>query len=210
MDESKTAAHIDMGALLLADVSGYSVFLESVTAAHPEMLQGEVPPAFPAMSSLLDVVVQSLAPHFELSEIEGDAVFAYAPMERLGGESTPVELIRSAYSAFRRRVVEVLAMHMHDCSACIVFPTLELKFVLHHGRFVVQEIAGRDRLLGPDVNLAHRLLKNGIEERTGWRAYLFLTEPAAAIWGAGLDSPLTHREEYPDVEVSGVVVPLGS
>ncbi len=57
---------LETGTLLLADISGYTTFLGLVTAVHPEMIgsAGPIPPAYPIMSSLLDVVVDRIAPTF--------------------------------------------------------------------------------------------------------------------------------------------------
>ena len=54
-----SAEQVDTGSLLLADISGYTSFLQEVAAAHPEMTRpgAQVPPAYPVMSSLLDVTV---------------------------------------------------------------------------------------------------------------------------------------------------------
>ena len=92
---------VDTGFLLLADISGYTSFLEKVAVAHPEMTRpgGEVPPAYVVMSSLLDVVVEMIAPVFSLAELEGDAVFGYALGDRLERDSaTLLEIVRSAYA----------------------------------------------------------------------------------------------------------------
>jgi hypothetical protein len=60
-------------------------------------------------------------------------------------------------------------------------------------------------LLGPAVNVAHRLLKNSIQARIGYRPYLFLTDAAAS--GLNLAEPgVEHREDYgtsdPSTDVS--------
>jgi hypothetical protein len=205
----------DTGLLLLADISGYTRFLELVTAEHPEMTgaDGVVPPAYPVLSSLLDVVVGRLEPTFTIADIEGDAVFAYAPDDRLGGDGAArlIEIVRSAYGAFRERVAEAMAIHKHDCQACMIFPSLELKFVVHHGAFVLQPIAGRERLLGPAVNVAHRLLKNSVTEDTGRRAYLLVTTAAAQRVELAPGTGASHVEHFPDVgTVTGLVFGLGS
>jgi hypothetical protein len=204
--------HVDTGTLLLADISGYTSFLEKVAGAHPEMtLPGaEVPPAYPVMSSLLDVVVESIAPAFQLSELEGDAVFGYASGDRLaGGAETLLHIVRSAYSAFRNRIEEAMVLQKHECQACIILPSLELKFVVHHGPFVVHWIAGRQRLLSPAVNVAHRLLKNSITEETGKRAYLFVSAAAAEHLMLMPEAGLAHEEQYADVgSVTGIVIGL--
>jgi hypothetical protein len=199
-----TTPHVDTGLLLLADISGYTSFLEKVAAAHPEMSRpgAEVPPAYPVMSSLLDVVVERISQAFQLSEIEGDAVFAYASGDRLaGGAATLLEIVRSAYRAFRDRIDEAMVLQRHNCQACVLLPSLELKFVVHHGPFVVHRIGGRQRLLSPAVNLAHRLLKNSITERTGYRAYLFVTDPAAERLNLAATVGVAHEEHYADVGV---------
>jgi len=206
---------LETGTLLLADISGYTTFLGLVTAVHPEMigLAGPIPPAYPIMSSLLDVVVDGIAPTFRLSEIEGDAVFGYATDDEMNrdGESA-LQAIRSAYSGFRGRIDEAMAHHQeHECDACSILPTLDLKFLLHHGPLVVQRIAGRERLLGPAVNLTHRLLKNSVSEQTGHRGYLFTTDEAAEQLGLSQQIGVRHEEDYADVgSVSGTVVGLAA
>ena len=57
-------------------------------------------------------------------------------------------------------------------AACRAIPTLDLKFVVHHGAYIAQRVAGTTELVGADVALAHRLLKNGVAEATGWRLAL--------------------------------------
>ena len=203
---------LETGTLLLADISGYTTFLGLVTAVHPDMIgsAGPIPPAYPIMSSLLDVVVDRIAPTFRLSEIEGDAVFGYATDDQLRDGETALKTVRSAYGGFRGRIDEAMSYHQkHECDACSILPTLDLKFLLHHGPLVVQRIAGRERLLGPAVNLTHRLLKNSVSEQTGRRGYLFTTDEAAEQLGLSQQIGVRHQEDYADVgSVSGTVIGL--
>jgi len=203
---------VETGFLLLADISGYTSFLESVAAAHPEMTRpgAEVPPAYPIMSSLLDVVVERIAPAFQLAEIEGDAVFGYALGDRLAGDAaTLLEIVRSTHGAFRERIEEGMVLQRHDCQACIILTSLELKFVVHHGPFVVHRIAGREKLQSPAVNVAHRLLKNSITQQTGCRAYLLVTDAAADQLRLMPEVGAAHEERYADVGlVTGIVIGL--
>src|SRR5690242_4857759 len=66
------------GALVLADISGYTGFLEAVSAAHYDDIfgGGAVPAAYPLISTLLDGIIGRLHPPFRLAKLEGDAVFA--------------------------------------------------------------------------------------------------------------------------------------
>ena len=209
---AREGPHVETGVLLLADISGYTSFLERVAEAHPEFTRpgGEVPPAYPIMSSLLDVVVERIAPTFLLAEIEGDAVFGYAVGDRLGEGTTLLEIVRSTYDAFHQRIEDAMVLQKkHECQACILLPSLELKFVAHHGPFVVHRIAGQERLLSPTVNVAHRLLKNSITEQTGHRGYLFVTAAAAEQLGLMPEVGVAHEEGYDDVGlVRGTVIGL--
>ncbi|MEX2547012.1 MAG: DUF2652 domain-containing protein [Chloroflexota bacterium] len=208
-----TRPHADTGLLLLADISGYTAFLGKVATEHPDMVQpgGQVPPAYVVMSSLLDMVVDRIAPAFHLCEIEGDAVFAYAADDPglVQGEQDLMALVRSAYAGFRERIDEAMVVHKHECRACFLLPSLELKFVVHHGNFVIQPIAGQTKLLGPTVNVAHRLLKNSVTQQMGSRAYLLVTDAAAGRLHFRPDTGLAHEENYPDVgTVAGRVIGL--
>jgi hypothetical protein len=81
--------------------------------------------------------------------------------------------------------------------------------VLHRGRVVRQTVGSRTEILGPAVNVAHRLLKNTIQARIGARPYLFMTDAAAT--GLGLPGVgVEHREDYPDVgPIGGRILELG-
>jgi hypothetical protein len=43
-----------------------------------------------------------------------------------------------------------------------VLSGLELRFLLHHGKYIVQSVAGHQKLLGPDVTISHLLAKNHV------------------------------------------------
>ena len=115
------------------------------------------------------------------------------------------------YGAFRDRIDGVMLLHGHDCEACMILPSLELKFVVHHGPVVIHRIAGRERLQSPAVNVAHRLLKNSVTEQTGQRAYLFVSEAAAKQLGLMPEVGMAHAERYADAGlVTGIVIGLDS
>jgi hypothetical protein len=60
-------------------------------------------------------------------------------------------------------------------------PDLDLKFVVHHGTIVRQRLAGREELLGSDVILVHRLLKNEVIATTGIRAYALFSQACVDV-----------------------------
>lgn len=92
----------ETGILLLADISGFTSFLEAVAVAHPEMLRsgGEAPPAYRVLSSLLDVVVARIEPAFTLANVEEDAVFAYGLGDGMAGNAEGVlDTVPAAHGA---------------------------------------------------------------------------------------------------------------
>lgn len=83
-----------------------------------------------------------------------------------------------------------------DCVACERLHELELKFVLHWGNYVVQPIAGQDELMGPDVTMAHMLLKNEVSNLLGHSAYVLVTDSAAQRFEIPLHESTPHTEHF--------------
>ena len=192
----RTAAE---GPLLLADISGYTSFLQDVEVAHRDdaFANGAVPQAYGLMSSLLDGIVACLVPPFTLSKIEGDAVFAFATAdaEVPHGEAL-IDQVRACYADFASRIGQAGAIWTCTCAACVRANTLDLKFVVHAGKFVLQEIAGSRELSGPEVVMAHRLLKNGAAQHVGDGAYLLLSEAAANSLEVSIADAIPMTETY--------------
>jgi hypothetical protein len=187
------------GTLLLADISGYTAFLQAVAEAHAaDMAAGTfVPKAYPLLTSLIDGIVERIAPPFVLSKLEGDAVFAFAAEGELGirGQSV-VDCLTACYEGYRARLNEASELMTCTCDACLSIGGLELKFVLHHGRYIVQSVAGHQELLGPEVTISHLLLKNHVADLIGRSAYALVTESAAAHLNLPLERALPITEEY--------------
>lgn len=159
---------IQRGYLVLADISGFTEFLVDSELDHaPHILK-----------NLINFLLDRLTSALTLAEVEGDAVFAYASADELSRGELLLELVERTYVDFRdtqRSLVHNLAC---PCFACQLVPTLNLKFVVHFGEYVLQQVAGRTKPVGTAVNAAHRLLKNGIEKETGWRGYALFTQDA--------------------------------
>jgi len=187
------------GTLLLVDISGYTAFLQAVATAHAaDIAAGRfVPKAYPLLTSLLDGIVGRIAPPFVLSKLEGDAVFAFAAEGELGvrGQSV-VDCLTACYGAYRARLDEARGVMACTCDACGSIGGLELKFVLHHGEYVVQSIAGHQELLGPEVTISHLLLKNHVADLVGRSAYALVTESAVAYLDLPLERAVPITEQY--------------
>jgi uncharacterized protein YndB with AHSA1/START domain len=158
--------------LVIADISGYTDYLAGVELDHAQDI----------LADLIDRVVKALRPRFKLAKLEGDAAFAYALTDKVDG-SLLQDTIESAYFAFRRRVRDIRQASSCECDACRRIPTLDLKFVVHHGLVARQRMAGRDELVGRDVILIHRLLKNSASAKVGGHAYALYTDQCIKAMG---------------------------
>lgn len=174
------------GYLLLADISGYTSFLATVELEH----------AHEILSDLLEVIVAQLKSLLRISKLEGDAVFAYVDEARLPRGETLLELIETTYVAFRQRRDTSSRATTCTCRACQSMPSLELKFFVHHGSFIVQNVAGIRELVGSDVNQVHRLMKNHVFESTGWTAYALFTRAAMQAMKLELKDVHHQTESY--------------
>ena len=140
---------------MIADISGYTDYLAGVELDHAQDI----------LADLIDRVVKALSPPFKLAKLEGDAAFVYALTDTVDS-SLMQDTIEGAYFTFRRRVRDIRQASSCECDACRRIPTLDLKFVVHHGVVAKQKMAGRDELVGRDVILVHRLLKNAASARS--------------------------------------------
>ena len=194
------------GALVLADISGYSAFLQAVAYEHRNdaFAGGKVPHAYAVISSLLDGIVQRLVPPFTLSKLEGDAVFVYATDDSAPRGQALLDCIGACYADFRERVATAHSVWPCECEACRRIDKLDLKFILHAGPFVMQSIAGRDELVGPEVVVAHRLLKSGAADTVGQAAFALVTDAASDWLDVPADGGVPIVEECePSPPVSG-------
>jgi hypothetical protein len=174
------------GYLVLADISGYTSFVAQTEIEHAGL----------ALSYLLETIVEKLDDLLTIAKLEGDAVFAYVEDARLEDCRVLMDLIDQTYLAFREKALALYNQATCPCRACRALPTLDLKLILHHGDFVLQQVAGIRDLLGTDVNLIHRLLKNGVVESTGWKGYALFTDQALEHMQCGKDNYFKRCETY--------------
>src|SRR5438105_2681131 len=173
------------GVLVLADISGFTAFVTTTAIEHGP----------PIIAALLEEVMAQLSPPLEIQEVEGDAVFALAPDRAVVPRARLLDALDDAFVAFRARQREMEADESCSCNACRSVASLDLKIVVHHGRFLRQTVGGRGQVAGADVILAHRLLKNSVARTRG---YLLLTEAALAWVGVEAERPdmTAHVERY--------------
>lgn len=174
------------GYLVIADISGYTSFVAKTELEHSHEI----------LSELLSLLVEKFKPLMTISKLEGDAVFAYAAEEKISRGETLLEFLEDMYVAFRDKQVSMKRATTCTCLACQSIPTLDLKFIAHHGDYIVQHVGEIRELVGSDVNLIHRLTKNHVAEETGWRAYIMITKQCLDHLEMSLENTHTQVESY--------------
>jgi class 3 adenylate cyclase len=182
------------GCLLLADITGYTAYLQGTELEHAQDV----------LADLLETIIAGIEPPFEVSKLEGDAVFAHMPA---ADADIPMlfDTVEATYFAFRRRLRDVVHATTCDCNACVLIPSLDLKFFVHTGSYVVRRIGRAEELTGSDVVLIHRLLKGSARDVAGNDAYLVLTRSVLEAFGGDADvldlTAHVERFDLGDVEV---------
>lgn len=152
------------GFLLLADITGFTPFVASTELEHSQEI----------LQQMLKSIISFLTPAFRLAEVEGDAVFVFS--DSTTRNDLVLETIESAYFAFRDKRRSLLRLRTCHCKACEMAASLDLKFVVHYGDYIMNNVGGKDKPLGSSVNIVHRLLKNHVVEKTRWRTYALFTK----------------------------------
>ncbi|MFD2916526.1 DUF2652 domain-containing protein [Psychroserpens luteus] len=147
--------------ICIPDISGFTRFMSDTNIE----LSAKVIPA------LLNEIIYANEIGLRVSEIEGDAVLFFKK-----GELPPFkELINQCKLFFTQfyKQLDVLSKKYSQEKGIDNVPDLGLKIILHFGEKVESvQIGNHIKLMGEDVIIAHRLLKNDIKEDE----YLLISE----------------------------------
>ncbi len=138
--------------LYLPDISGFTDFVNKTEIDHSRHI----------ISELLEIILNSDQLDLTVSEIEGDAVFFFK--EDIPAVADLVEQCKNTFINFHNHLRRYDTERICRCGACETASRLTLKFIIHKG--IVDKINIKDfqKLHGSDVILAHRLLKNSIDD----------------------------------------------
>lgn len=138
--------------ICIPDISGFTRFMSETEFE----LSSKVIP------SLLNKIVYANEIGLKISEIEGDAVLFYRNMPLPSLEDLVMQCFRF-HSEFYRQLHKLRARYSDNEDAERIPEVLGLKIILHLGDEVGQVPVGKlIKLIGEDVIIAHRLLKNDI------------------------------------------------
>jgi hypothetical protein len=178
--------------LLIADIGGYTEYMRvhRMSLAHAEV----------NTARLLEAVIDA-AGDFDLIEIEGDAAFLSRQADTLDGDATVGAMTQAVVGMHRafHRERRYVATNLCPCDGCVQADNLKLKFVAHIGEVATQTIRNRRKLVGIDVILVHRLLKNSVQVPE----YFLFSEELYRTGGASLSDRV--QEVSHDLEGIGPV-----
>lgn len=176
------------GYFILTDISGYTEFLTGSELEH----------AHETLQTLFDVQLANINFPLKISGFRGDAIFMYTPGACFVNPQSFLETLENLYITFAQTLRQMQLNSTCPCRACRNMGKLDLKMCIHYGEYLMQTLGDREELLGADVIVPHRMLKNKVIEKTGVKAYALFSEAAADMLRlAELSQPLIpHIETY--------------
>lgn len=149
------------GYLVIADIGGYTKLLADTELLHARFIVTRV---------LQSLLIANTLP-LKVSKIEGDAIFFYTA----GCAEVPEQIVsqlNAFCTAFQETKAELGRTLDCSCQCCSQLDKIALKFVVHTGEFAEEPIGQFCELIGWDVVVLHRLLKNSIPHKD----YMLFTE----------------------------------
>jgi len=177
--------------IFIPDISGYTEFITQTEIRHSKHI----------ISELLEIIIKANKLSMKVSEIEGDAVLFY----RIGDAPSLSEIIdqvKKMFVDFHSHLKVIQRDNVCQCGACRSAINLTLKFITHYGVLSETLIGNFTKIIGSDVILAHRLLKNKLDARE----YLLLTENywertnSSEDFSSGLEPFKDHSETIENFE----------
>jgi len=174
--------------ILIPDISGFTEFMTTTELNHSTL----------AINMLIDAMIKAIGDEYEVVEIEGDAVL----LVRKGSAPSREEILNTCMNIFNAFHYQRKWMQQHmvcPCGACQAITNLTLKFVVHHGPVAEITVGRFVKQSGPEMIIAHRLLKNSIDSNE----YLLITEK---LFDDVTDAPVrdelewvSSSEDYPSI-----------
>jgi hypothetical protein len=176
------------GFFINTDISGYTEYLTGSELDHAHAI----------LQSLFEAQLANIKFPLQVSGFRGDAIFMYTPDTNFINPQSFIESLENLYNVFSETLQQMKMNTSCTCRACKNMDKLDLKMCVHYGEYLIQKLGDREELLGADVIIPHRMLKNQVVEKTGIKAYALFTDAAAnELKLETLCNPLiTHNESY--------------
>jgi hypothetical protein len=138
--------------IFIPDISGFTELVTKTEIDHSRYIIAE----------LLELLIDADQLEMTLAEIEGNALFFYRAGDLPSRESL-FRQIETMYLHFHSHLVTCANRRLCRCRACMSASGLRIRFVAHAGPVDLIEINGLRKPFGPQVVMAHSLLKNSVK-----------------------------------------------
>ncbi|MEW6403363.1 MAG: DUF2652 domain-containing protein [Chloroflexota bacterium] len=153
---------------LLADISGFSSYLTKVELEH----------AGGILQKLLEGIARKLEPVFRVQDFDIDSVFAFVPDAGIRRFENLYRLVEDTYVGFKGNLTEISSHITCNCAACRDVTSLDLKFMVHYGEYILSRVQKKPMLYGLDPTFVrNRSWKDAVSASVGWRGYVLFTGP---------------------------------
>lgn len=183
------------GYFLLADISGFSSYLTKVELEH----------AGGILQKLLEGISQKIEPVFHTQDFDTDSVFAFVPEARINHFESLYRLVEDTYVEFKGNLTEISNHITCNCAACREVTSLDLKFMIHFGEYILSMVQDKPVLYGLDPTFVRkRGWKDVVSASVSWRGYVLFTEQCMTSLGIGADEFQGEKFETDPFKVIGV------
>lgn len=159
------------GYFLLADISGFSSYLAGVELEH----------AGGILQKLLEGIARRIEPVFRVQDFDVDSVFAFVSEAGIRHFEELFRLVENTYVEFKGNLTEISNHITCNCAACRDVTSLDLKFMVHYGEYILSNVQEQPMLHGLDpFFVRHRSWKEAVSASVNWRGYVLFTEPCLA------------------------------
>jgi len=177
------------GYLIIADISGYTSLLTTTEIDH----------ASDIIKALLSTIYRNINRPFLFVKYEGDAILYYIESDSIQEGDQIIDHVEAVYNDFQSQLSLMDLNTTCTCKACSNINRLNLKFFIHYGEFIKQQLPGAGiDIAGFHVIVLHRLLKNRVYEQFHSKGYALITQVCLSR-----DSVPAHaqpfEEHYEDV-----------
>ena len=139
--------------ICIPDITGFTRFMAETDLEFSRKI----------IPALLRSLVASNTLSMNVGEVEGDAILFYR-FGALPSLSELTEQCKKFYADFNSQLEDLKKQFPNDFAKYISSNKLSLKIVLHAAEMTSTHIEGMIKLIGEDVVVVHKLLKNSVED----------------------------------------------
>lgn len=143
------------------DITGFTKFISNADISFSKDF----------IAGLLRRLINANILKMNVGEIEGDAIFFYRT-GRLPSIKYVSKQCQLLFQTFYNYISQIEKEDPENYEKHLADGQLGLKIIIHFGHISSANIKGRTKLIGEDVIIAHKLLKNNVDEYE----YILLTE----------------------------------